>query len=655
MDPLSQLPPECLHAIIEKLVLAGDSTSLARLLRTSKYLSSVTLPFLYSDPYNMSFHEQYRFGFNADTSGFYLTCMLLRLPAIVDTLPDLLKTALTASSSYIHYEDDPFFDLSEDDDEDDSDMDSSERYSDDSYDEDDIDPETPSSLDYLGQIRYLHFCKWQIELERIWPENGRIRGQTSFKRYIRDNVTEQTHSSFFKTDLREHYNDLLYQQALWALANPILEQLQSFHIPIYDVSRYLTVIKRLPKLEKIRFVMWELFDYPASVGTPSSPSFAQAAAAYKQQLLRSIVDFIKEHARLFPGRLRKVDLFGEKSVLADDGFWQGTPEGCQEAIQFELYDILPPLTVCGVLKNEELEQCLAHPLLANFGQVEEVIMGPPPARWLEEAQRSQELLQRCQSLKSLHMADLPAGYFKWAVKEKRHMDEAYRINSITADNTHGRQGPQEQVSHRSTFPTKRLPPLKSITIADGSLKFTDDLQDVVFSFSGTLQRLSVLATAKEPKVSPRHMVYGRGWIHLPALTALYLDAGHDRLVVDRDLFKLCPSIKTITLTDETTQYRCQDIVSCSPALLANLDKLYLSGWPALTFHPVTLHSTPQLTDLRIAMHRLPTHRHFIPPVDEMDRSFDYLDEPSSEPAPTITRPFWSWNWHLPHLQALYCT
>ncbi|KAG0377819.1 hypothetical protein BGX24_005372 [Mortierella sp. AD032] len=681
MDPLSQLPVECLHMIIDILVQSGDSTALARLLRTNKYLSSVTLPIFYSDPFNLKFHSQNRFYYDADVSGFILVRMLLCLPTVIDTLPEILEVALTASDSYIdfvedlfsnpfkHYEDDSDADSSgrdcEDDSEDDSGADSSEWGSDDDSctldpkdepdDKDDIESETPSSLDYLGQIRKLHFCKWQIEMEKIWPQDGRIRGQTNFKMFIRKDKDEQQRSAYFKQDLREHYNDLLYLEALWVLANPILEQLQSIHIPIYDVERYLGVIGRLSRMESVRFVMWELFDYPKSVGMTSSANIAQAATTYKQQLLRTMVNFVKEHARLFPGQLRRADLFGENPALDDDGFWRDTPETWLKDTQFELYGILPPLLASAVLTQGELIQCLAHPTLADVSRVEEIVLEQPPERWLQQPQDSLQLLQRCRSLKSLSMDDHPAGYFKWAVERRRRMDNASRDTTITRGNNDRRQESVEQDLSGFIISDDTLPPLSSLTLTNTTSSIVEDLNDIAYAFSQTLQRIVVHPTSYRLSIFQEQMVYGRGWVLLPMLTELYLDVGRNRLVVDHELLTFCPNVKNVILKDQTCEYRCQEIEPCSPAQLSKVDNLNLTGWTALTFHPATLCSTPQLIELRIMTLRLSTDRQFIPPLEELGRSYGFLDVPSSEPSPTIIRPSWTWDWLLPQLKTLHLT
>ncbi|KAF9147346.1 hypothetical protein BG015_011035 [Linnemannia schmuckeri] len=734
MDPLSKLPPECLHLIINHLAYEeppphanhSNSTHLASLLQTNKYLASVTLPYLYSNPYDLSFHESGKYYFNADKSGFVLARMLLSRPAVINTLPDILAVAMKAAASYIAYEDDPFAyyyiqledndddeeeeeedtedstdedtdeDVSEDAEEDveegvededievdaevnveeegedveddsepdadeeereekveDSENDNDEYYKDDGsnspdpYDEDDIKPDTPSSLDYFSQMRHLTLSKWQIDIEHIWPNgNGRTRGATKFKDFIKENKIEQQRSTFFKSNLRDHYHDLLYQEAMWALGNPILEQLQSMYIPVCDIHRYLDVISRLGKLETVEFVMWDPFDYPTSTGATSLPNITEAVEDYKRQLLRTMVDFVKEHARLFPGCLKT-------TTFHNDGFWRKIPSHRKQEIQFEIFEMLPPLPGIKVLKEIDLVQCLAHTLSVNLERVEKIAPEQTPLLWLERPEEAQHLLKRCQSLQSLESIDLPAGCFKWAVEKRRRMINPSGDTTITINNTNSKIKPPTQAT---SILADDLPPLSNVSLWDRTSTFTDDLNDIAFAFSPTLKQITVQPTTTHTPAVLRQMTYGRGWINLPLLTHLSLDTGYDRLVIDRELLTHCPNVVTVMLRDHTTEYRCQDIVPCSPALLVKVDKLHMIGWSALTFHPATLHLTPELTELRIMMCRFSTNRHYIPPLEELTRSYgahqETAEESSEESAPGIIRPFWSWDWHLPMLTNL---
>lgn len=140
------------------------------------------------------------------------------------------------------------------------------------------------------------------------------------------------------------------------------------------------------------------------------------------------------------------------------------------------------------------------------------------------------------------------------------------------------------------------------------------------------------------------------------MRSLKLKAPRHRLALDPLLLAQCPSLTEVTIIDETYEYSCEDIVPCLPADLPGLTKLYLKGWSALSFHPDTLKSTPELTTLKLSMHR--SEHFFIPPVAELSscRSLG-AEGDGCQRASTIliARPRWTWRWYLPHLKHLTLT
>lgn len=122
------------------------------------------------------------------------------------------------------------------------------------------------------------------------------------------------------------------------------------------------------------------------------------------------------------------------------------------------------------------------------------------------------------------------------------------------------------------------------------------------------------------------------------------------------------------------RYNCQDIFPCSPAKLASVRSIVLSGWTALTFNPATLSSTTQLAVLELTLQQPSTdfavYRGFILPVNEIYQSYDMLSDPNiphnqqveaetgletgggATDGSMVLRPQWTWNWHLPHLTRL---
>lgn len=97
---------------------------------------------------------------------------------------------------------------------------------------------------------------------------------------------------------------------------------------------------------------------------------------------------------------------------------------------------------------------------------------------------------------------------------------------------------------------------------------------------------------------------------------------------------------------------------CLPAYHRRLSHLRLSGWPALTFDPATLASTPMLTDLSIEIqynYNETDFKPFIPPAEELNLSYGIQAgsvTTSSDSRPRIFRPRWAWDWQLPFLTRL---
>lgn len=109
---------------------------------------------------------------------------------------------------------------------------------------------------------------------------------------------------------------MLFREATWTLAEPLLEQLQSSTIPISAIDQYLGVVSRLERLERIRFLLDALFDYRASyVWTAALEELMFPIDDPKNQTMHRAIQFVKEHAILLPGQL-----VGGVS-FADGDFW----------------------------------------------------------------------------------------------------------------------------------------------------------------------------------------------------------------------------------------------------------------------------------------------------------------------------------------------
>ncbi|KAG0374613.1 hypothetical protein BGX24_010173 [Mortierella sp. AD032] len=149
-----------------------------------------------------------------------------------------------------------------------------------------------------------------------------------------------------------------------------------------------------------------------------------------------------------------------------------------------------------------------------------------------------------------------------------------------------------------------LAPLEDIQFSSNSRPWTDEINDAAVAFSHTLKRLRAATWSMDSEFLPVMHHIGMNWVNLPLLTCLHISIDRDRLVIDQELLMHCPNLVSLYLHDETLEYQCEDIQqSYLPAILPCLESLELKGWPALTFHPVTLHSTPSLKELSITCAR----------------------------------------------------
>lgn len=122
------------------------------------------------------------------------------------------------------------------------------------------------------------------------------------------------------------------------------------------------------------------------------------------------------------------------------------------------------------------------------------------------------------------------------------------------------------------------------------------------------------------------------------------------LIVEPFLTNHCPSLKSLTLTDWLRDYDLREIQPVQPAFAPFLKQLHLAGTPALSFHPDTLHSTKELTTLVLGSPSA-IDRVFAPSVHTYSQEDPFTTE--EEEVTKISRPKWTWDWHLPNLVTLH--
>ncbi|KAF9079965.1 hypothetical protein BGX23_002886 [Mortierella sp. AD031] len=624
MDLIGRLPLECLQHILQTLSQQDNTSALATLLRVNKYIASVALPYLYSEPFRPHFHNRRaeptstggQSRVDPAVSAEQLTRMLLGRGSVKD-----LPRAVTLAFN--------------------------------------LDPNTPgktnSPIEYFAHIRDLCLERWSTGPHYSWDfkdpsaEVQEYIQTDKFKALCHMDRLCPDYARRFKPETKllfYYFRVILNREANWALASPILGQVRTLTIPISDIGRYLRVVDRLESLEHVRFRLDEAFDYGPREATTLDAEFTRATRMRKDKVMQDLVRFVREHCQHFKGTIKT-------ATFSDSGLWPWIHQSFPEEIQFKVFQILPPLHKPKELLRSNWLQFTAHPLSTDLGQLKQIAHRRTVGPSFDRLRENKQFLQSCRTLNHLDIPSLGQGSFNWAAQEKRIMDG---LDSALA----GGQGTTLLDPDRPACLQHGLVPLEYVEIREYKEPFTDEVDDIAFGFSRTLTKLKADASSFILEL-PRSIRFGRGWVDLPVLRQLSLNAKNARLVIDRRLLVHCPNVSFIDLTDQTFQYRCQDLEPCLPAQLPRLQTMTLTGWAALTFHPDTLHSTSNLTFLGISTF-VRNDECYIPPVEELDHSYGITRDNDAFAGtggmlegPTIIRPYWSWNWHLPNLNSLFLT
>ncbi|KAK3824137.1 MAG: hypothetical protein JOS17DRAFT_752075 [Linnemannia elongata] len=674
MDPLSRLPLECLQIILQLLDDDNDLTCLAALLRTNRYLSSTVLPYLYRDPFRKDFHSTKSRQMGITTrvsSGKLLTRMLLsRLPPT--SLPTALSLALAPSAKTKQSERNKRSSLStafsvfapfttKTSTQNTVASISTTTSNNNSY---------YSALDYLTHIRHLDMrpryaevdCRQTYKADTPFSHaQEEYTKSDEFNKLYNANPFAPAFSNNWPPNprmLHFYYHTILHHEVPWCLGFFILEQLHSLTIlRVYNIKYYINVVDRLKNLEKVHFLLLEIREDEFNYGGDNVDDVTEQL---ERRIRQDVVQFVQDHARHFPGRLKTVVCFEGDSLWCDGAFVKG--------LKTDIYRIIPPLAGPTHLGKDNWIRFQANPDTTDVMKVQRINGRELPDTWIETLLDDRPLLERCRGLKYLEIATSQHDVFDWAVQERCDREEGLgRI--IAASNTHYGQG---SLQAPGTSRPSGLVPLEQVDLTlflspptnntETHTAHHSAIDSLAFAFSQTLRRLTVSTPYQEPTIDQLHLHIGRGWFDLPVLTHLELKIAVNRLVVDPLLLTYCPNLTHLRMTDYTKEYNCQDIVPCQPADPSGLQILKLSGWPALTFDPATLSSTSKLTSLELSIGRstdLERQRvGFIPPLEELNRSYgirgDSFQE-EEEARVSIMRPHWSWDWTLPLMTELVLT
>ncbi|KAF9922424.1 hypothetical protein FBU30_007446 [Linnemannia zychae] len=607
-----------------------NPAALAAVLQTNKHLATITLPYLYGDPFRFStLGNSIKSGWSnslnpiKNEQDFILrrnpTHTLLRSLPSSTMVPKVLSLAL-----------EPF------------DLTCSVSNSDD----EEILPDTltatftnklyQSSFNYLAYVRHLHLQPWSPGIDHLWrwsaapPSINKFILSPEFKSVCQSmfgpapnpHIPRRWGNGWEKPYFQGCFQMMYFRAASWALANPILHQLKSLTIPLSILSLYIekSTMKQLGNLEHVHFILDNVVNLDATQNIGES---YDGTAEYAP-----LIDFVELHTHFFPGVLKSVSALSN----VNNTQWKHRPRGttrdtfrCRmpESTQMTINHMLPPLAKpTSITKYSEMLHLLAHIPRIEGGEIigtyldkvtdlNSLVLDNQTSEDLF-IKNGQYILQHCRSLKNLKVQSLGNGGFRWAVDEKdkfaefcangflsnvRKVDEqdSSPLHSIKSANNDTQSSIQLEQWRRG------LIPLKHIELNGRAQILTDEIDDILFAFNQTLQDLSVESYVYSN--GPQYFTIRKfGWINLPALTQLSLNIYSVRLCIEYSEFFLnCPNIETLSLVDGTLDYQHVEILDylrslpSSPASISitRLESLFLKGWSALTFDPaIFFASTP---------------------------------------------------------------
>ncbi|KAF9121049.1 hypothetical protein BGX30_002820 [Mortierella sp. GBA39] len=273
---------------------------------------------------------------------------------------------------------------------------------------------------------------------------------------------------------------------------------------------YLTAVGRFECLDTVDFMS----DIAYSLNYEDNDDSARARRAADW---RAAVGFVQDHTRLFRSVL-KTATYGCVRI------WPSTYycHGCGMETAMQILKLLPPARITR-LEEYTWNQYIAHPLETDLGQIDGIRCVDRGNPWTQEIQDDPLIIQRCSSLKTLELISPGQRGFRWAVQEKRRVED---FDSSTFRNSlyYRQSGQETPTQHGIRWPywQQELVPLAEVKIREGTIPFTDEVDDITLGFSRTLTKLEAVTGHPDNNpllslLSPHRLFFGRGWVDLPHL------------------------------------------------------------------------------------------------------------------------------------------
>ncbi|KAK3821502.1 MAG: hypothetical protein J3Q66DRAFT_152684 [Benniella sp.] len=649
-----QLPLECILGVIHILFNDHHTDTMANLLRVNKTICAATLQFLYKDCFDLITRSS---DAHQSLKGPQLVRTLLQQVHLQSRIPDILKVAFLSS-------------------------------------DDQIDLESTAQPPPSPMFKYGRFISTiHVSFESIrsmfksicngsplmdYAAENQLYEKYKDGGYIGNNVFGESKESR-DILLREVLMVDISQQLTWTLCQDHPESIDSMTIPLNDIQRYIDHVHLFTSLSSAKFSIRGLLTirrYNRYIYTNDTTHGIKETE--RDRFFKGMVEFVRQHASIHKNVLRNVEIPQSTQLYRTDQ--HSTPD-----VYYAIQSLLPSFQNLRSITTGRIE-LLARPTDTTLGLLESITVLPRSGN-LQDEEISELLIKhppflpRYRSLKHLTTETLGPDMFQWAVLEKKKQKEAEEQEGIV-----DRHMSSWQHGHH----TSDLVSLQSISISNKKPSLLiQELNDIAFAFSNSLEEWSVKDGSKgfeEPfeevvvegedededeevmvEDDTSLIIHGQGW-DLPHLRRLSLKVYGVRLHFDMDALERCRALESLTMRDNLTTYRHQDIRSWPVVCLPNLKKLDLKGSPALHFNMDSLYQLPCLEELTMKMasircddgdycqYRLPS----LEGLEYQDPDTEGVDGCESSGIPGSSqahqsirrRPQYTWDWHLPNLRKL---
>ncbi|KAG0054433.1 hypothetical protein BGZ83_011227 [Gryganskiella cystojenkinii] len=656
--PFGTLPVECLQLIISFL---ADQNDLFSLLITNRRLCAVTLPFLYTTPFQwfMAPQDEYRPCLHR------LISVLLQSTAIKqqDLTPKLQAAFITSDSSPVVPS---------------NNTNSSNQ------------PSISSGIEYLACLHHLDLLKVPFEdaYEYFGDAVKDMMEEYNLVEIYQSREVKLEHNPYQQHYIvpRRYLTLELRAELIWALAHPVLDQIRTLSIPISDIQHYVDSVGQLKSLSSVSFLFDQKFDrtdFIMNLMKEQHPVRYYVIQQSKRQAMEQMVFFVQEHTRLFKGVLQTVE-------CPKDSTWIGADQTCPPVYLKQIRACLPPH------QPKALDRANWHEFMANIEQLDysllkRIVVPSQDQPWLQFLAQQPEGLSFLRQSKHLRVLDISSNGSRPLLWARTDAEQRRHPHPITDSS--------EIAETLSSLSPSSIPPMalpvEHFCLRVSSPQVKDEIDDAMFAFAPTLK--SYIFRSIQPELVITGTVpstLGDGWPQLPNLQKLKIIFTTQKMRIDPTWLSQtssCPQLESINLEDRLQRYKCNEIVTCAPARLSKLKELRLMGSSALSFHPDSLRSCQALQSLVLGMNFF-HYGTYIPPPEEIQQSYEEAPTPEErrsneaslavdgiqktddvgDSSPSLIeqallddrihiqrrlhtqlRPAWTWDWNLPHLTTLH--